>query len=140
MPYKESWIERAKNPKHYTPVPIPTAHKETGYNPTCGDEITLYLEPGNGKILRALHTGVCCAVCKASADALCDEIEYLPVRDAKAVVGAFRGVLGHTGNRGDLIRTDLAYELCYVAEALPSRVRCADLAWRVAEGVLEGME
>lgn len=141
MPYKESWIERAKNPRHFSGAPGSAGrYTGKGYNPTCGDEIYLCLEPQNGRIHRATFGGVCCAVCMASADALCDEIEHLPVREAKALVGAFRGVLRGTGGTEEKLRTDLAYDLVFIAETLPSRVRCADLAWRVAEEVMDRME
>lgn len=139
MPYRETWIERANHPQHLAKHPDETMHRGRGSNPTCGDELTVYMEPKDGRIIRAEYAGVCCAVCKASAETLCDEVRDLSIPEAKAVVGAFRGALWRQESGEGLFRSELAPELCDVAVVLPSRARCADLAWRIAEGVLEGM-
>jgi hypothetical protein len=42
--YREIILDHYRNPRNRGELPIPPAHAETGFNPLCGDEITLYVQ------------------------------------------------------------------------------------------------
>mgnify|MGYP001567982975 CR=1 FL=1 len=54
-------------------------------NPTCGDELTLYIQTKNGIVEAAGFTGVCCALSTASASLFTDYIRNKTITELKSI-------------------------------------------------------
>jgi len=54
-------------------------------NPTCGDEVTLYLKVDGDVIVEAWHQARGCLLCKASASILCEHVDKMRITDAKMI-------------------------------------------------------
>ncbi len=72
--YKEYILDLYRNPKNKKKIENATysAHKN---NPTCGDEITIYVKIEGGKVIDAGHEGVGCAISQASASLFTEHIK-----------------------------------------------------------------
>ena len=71
--YAEIILDHYKNPHHHGKLENPTVTFDDS-NPLCGDKIHLELLLENGLIVDAAFSGEGCAISKASASMLMDEI------------------------------------------------------------------
>lgn len=107
-----------------------------GVNPSCGDELTLFLRIENNVIEEASFTGHGCAVSQASSDMMADLITGETVEEAQRLLGLFFNMIkGETLSTEDLEDLDEVAELESISR-MPARVKCAELAWRTLEKVL----
>ena len=109
-----------------------------GVNPSCGDELTLQLRVENDVIEEASFTGHGCAISQASADIMADLITGETVEEARRLAGLFLAMIrGEELSEEDLEDLDEAAQLQDISH-MPARVKCAELAWRTLDGMLEG--
>ena len=114
-------------------------HEHEGINPSCGDEMVLRLRlSGDGKTIEEVaFTGQGCAVSQASADIMADLITGESVEEAKRLSGLFiRMIQGEELSDEEQEDLDEAYELESISR-MPARVKCAELAWRTLDGMLD---
>ncbi|MDU6010949.1 MAG: SUF system NifU family Fe-S cluster assembly protein [Slackia sp.] len=114
-------------------------HEHEGINPSCGDELVLKLRLGDDgrTIEEAAFTGHGCAVSQASADMMADLITGESVEEARRLCELFIGMVqGKELSDQDREDLDEAAELETISR-MPARVKCAELAWRTLEGMLE---
>ncbi len=113
------------NPVGYAPDFVATIEEE-GYNPSCGDELTLSLcIDAQGEISPIGFTADACAICKASASLMCEHslnkhAQQLLI-DIEVLSEAIR--LGH----------DIPFENLYCLGQVSrhrSRINCALLPWQ----------
>ena len=108
-------------------------HIMPGKNPSCGDEMTLYLHTENKVIEEASFTGHGCAVSQASADIMAEMITGKTIDEAKTLVDLFlKMIKGDTLSQQEFDLLDEAGELQNISR-MPSRVKCAELAWRTLD-------
>lgn len=115
-------------------------HTREGVNPSCGDELTLTLRIEDGLVEEAAFTGSGCAVSQASADIMADLIDGEKVEDARRVCELFLAMVrGEALSQEELERLGDAAELESISR-MPARVKCAELAWRTLEAMLDDAE
>ena len=69
---------------------LPDADMEMrGYNPTCGDDITLRLKVENDVVVDGAFTGSGCAISQASADMMLDLVIGKPREEALHLADIF---------------------------------------------------
>lgn len=108
-----------------------------GVNPSCGDELTLQLRIEGDLIEEASFVGSGCAVSQASADMMADLITGESIEEAKRLLGLFLGMIkGEELSEEDKEDLDEAAELEGISR-MPARVKCAELAWRTLEKLLD---
>ena len=106
-------------------------------NPSCGDELSLAVRIEDNVIKEAAFTGHGCAVSQASADMMADLITGETVEEARRLTGLFLSMTkGEELSPLDLEDLDEAAELQSISK-MPARVKCAQLAWRTLEAILE---
>ena len=134
--YTAALMEHNAHPDYKYEMDSPTASHE-GINPSCGDELVLSLRVEGGVVEEAAFTGHGCAVSQASADMMADLITGESVQEARRLCGLFLGMVkGDQLSEEDLEDLDEAAELRSIS-MMPARVKCAELAWRTLEGMLE---
>jgi len=71
--YRENILDYYKHPRNKEVLPNATLlHREL--NPLCGDDVTVYLQIENNKIIRATFMGTGCAISQASISLLTEKI------------------------------------------------------------------
>lgn len=131
-----TFMEHNSHPDYKYEMESPT-HSHDGINPSCGDELTLMLRVENGVIEEASFTGHGCAISQASADIMADLITGETAEEAKRLSGLFLAMIrGEELSEDDFEDLDEAAQLKDISH-MPARVKCAELAWRTLDGILE---
>lgn len=129
--YKEAILEHYKRPRNRGALPDAT-HRHEGLNPSCGDELELYVKVEDGVVRQVRFEGQGCAISQASASMMSERITGESVAEALAIAAAFKAMI-----RGEPA-ADIIGEPTVLqgVSKLPARVKCADLAWITLEHAL----
>ncbi len=133
--YQEILLEHNSKPRNFRRLEEATQTAE-GYNPLCGDRITLYLNVDDGVIADVAFQGSGCAISRASASMLTQSIKGQSVARAEEIFGAFHQMLTEPGLELDYDTLGDLETLSGVVE-FPTRIKCAVLAWHTLRAALE---
>lgn len=134
--YQEVILDHSKKPRNYR-VLEGADHRAEGYNPLCGDRVTIYLKVANGKIDELTFQGSGCAISTSSASLLTETLKGKTLDEADALFEKFHALVTG-GADGKLAEDDSLGKLAVfsgVAE-FPIRVKCATLAWHTLRSAL----
>lgn len=137
--YQELILDHNARPRNFGPLDGAT-HNAEGYNPTCGDQITVHMVVVEGTITKLSFEGQGCAISKASASLMTEKLSGLPLADAQGIFGAFHTLLAGAQDPTDLSSVDerLGKLLAFSGvRAFPMRVKCATLAWHTLQAALK---
>jgi nitrogen fixation protein NifU and related proteins len=133
--YKEVILEHYKRPHNRGRLEDPS-HVQEGVNPSCGDELTLFLRVEDGVIRAVGFEGEGCAISQASASLMTDALKDRSVEQALELSRAFRDMI-----RGQPPVPELGELSALQGIAkLHARVKCATLAWTTLDAALEAPE
>jgi nitrogen fixation NifU-like protein len=82
--YRDYILEHYRRPHNFGTLDAPDARHE-GFNPLCGDRITVTLAIRDGIVTDVAFTGRGCAISQASASLLTDEVRGKPVAEVEAM-------------------------------------------------------
>ena len=136
--YQEVILDHSRHPRHFGVLEGAT-HRGQGYNPLCGDRVTVYLHvDDNGHIDDVSFEGRGCAISQASASLMTETIKGRSVAKAKELMGGFLHLV--KGDQANGLANDDRERLDVMAgvSAFPMRVKCATLAWHTMKSALEG--
>ena len=108
-----------------------------GVNPSCGDDIFLNLKMNGDVIEDASFQGDGCAISQASADMMIDLVLGKTKQEALELADRFLRMIRGEATEAEKESLDEAAILEDVSH-MPARVKCAELAWRTLDGMLEG--
>ena len=132
--YQEVILDHNRSPRNFRRIEAPT-HQAEGYNPLCGDRISLTLRLDGDRIADMAFEGAGCAISKASASLMTDRLMGSTVDEARALFERFhRMVTGAVDQEAEDLGKLTA--LAGVRE-FPVRVKCASLAWHTLKAALE---
>ncbi|MEJ2508844.1 MAG: SUF system NifU family Fe-S cluster assembly protein [Gammaproteobacteria bacterium] len=131
--YQEVIFDHNRNPRNFGKLEGAN-HKAEGFNPLCGDRLTLYLKvDDDGVIEDVAFDGKGCAISVASASLMTEALRGKPVAEAEALFRGFHDLL--TDGHGAPVELGKLKVLEGV-KAYPSRIKCATLAWHTLESAL----
>lgn len=135
--YQETIIGHAKAPKNFKV--LGTANRKIeGYNPLCGDRLTLFLNIEGDVVKEAAFQGSGCAISTASASLMTEAVKGRTVADATQLADDFHKLITGTPDQTpDTARLGKLAVFTGVCE-YPSRVKCASLAWHSLKAALHG--
>lgn len=136
--YQETVLEHSKTPRNYRELRTAN-YKAEGFNPLCGDHVTVYVDLDEDAVRDVSFQGSGCAISKASASMMTQsvkgktraEIEKLFERFHDMVTGR---VSADGGDQSDLGKLSVFGGV----SAYPARVKCATLAWHALRAALNG--
>ena len=134
--YQEVILDHAKRPRNFHPMEN-ADHQAKGYNPLCGDKVTIYLHMVDDHIADISFQGSGCAISTASASILTEALKGKTRAEAEALFEEFHDLV--TGNPVKSAAPALGKLAVFsgVSE-FPVRVKCASLAWHTLKSALEG--
>jgi len=135
--YQEVIIDHGRRPRNFRQLDDPTRTAE-GINPSCGDEITLYVKLDNdGNIADIAFQGSGCAISQASASLMTAALKDKTQEEALALFARVNGMLTQ-GATSEVERAELG-KLAVLSGVweFPTRVKCATLAWHTLRHALE---
>lgn len=136
--YTAAFMEHVQYPDYKYELEGAT-HSHEGVNPSCGDDLVLQVRLGaDGRIEEAAYTGHGCAVSQASADMMSDLMVDKTPEEAIELCELFKRMIRGEETNAELLedRLDEAAMLSDIAH-MPARVKCAELAWRTLQEMLE---
>ena len=80
--YQEVILDHNRSPRNYRAM-MNANRKAQGYNPLCGDHVTVYLDLEEGVIKDISFQGSGCAISKASASMMTAELKGKTEAEAK---------------------------------------------------------
>jgi len=137
--YQEVILDHNKKPRNFRVIEN-AAHTADGKNPLCGDALRVYVAMDGDKIADVAFKGAGCAISKASASMMTQEVKGRTREEAEELFNEF-----HRMVTGDLdIETDENHlgKLRIFSGVLefPARVKCASLSWHTLNAALHGDE
>jgi len=133
--YQDVILDHCKRPRNFRA--IEGAEQTQGYNPLCGDKVTIYVRMDGDRISDIGFEGSGCAISTASASILTETLKGKTRGEAEALFDVFHGlVTGKTPGNGKSKLGKLAV-FSGVSE-FPARVKCATLAWHTLMSALSG--
>ena len=134
--YQEVVIDHSKQPRNFRRIESATRTAE-GFNPLCGDQLTLYVKLADGLIEDIAFQGSGCAISKASASLMTMALKGKKQEEALALFGRFHAMLTE-GPNGKVKREEMG-KLAVLSGVweFPVRVKCATLAWHTLRKALE---
>lgn len=133
--YQEVIVDHTKSPRNFGVLDTATHHAE-GYNPLCGDKLSLFLRLDNESRIEAIRfIGEGCSISTASASLMTEALRGKTVAEAEALLQDFHHMLTQASDASNQQRLGKLAILAGVA-AYPARVKCATLAWHTLEAAL----
>ena len=86
--YQEVILDHNKRPRNFRTIEG-ASHYADGYNPLCGDKLTLTMTLEGDSIADVAFTGSGCAISKASASLMTDSLKGKSVGEARALFQRF---------------------------------------------------
>ena len=136
--YNEILLDHNMHPGHKHELPDADLEMR-GYNPTCGDDITLRLKVADGIVVDGDFTGSGCAISQASADMMLDLVIGKPKEEALRLSDIFLRMIKSDATGEEIEELEEAGVLQDVSH-MPARVKCAVLGWHTLEQMLEDEE
>lgn len=138
--YQSTILDHNKKPRNFHALARPTHHAD-GFNPLCGDKISVWLQVEADVIRDVSFQGSGCAISTASASIMTESVKGKPVAEADALFQRFHDVV--TGGIGDEPSDETLDALGKLAvfagvREYPARVKCASLAWHALRAALAG--
>lgn len=134
--YQELILDHSKRPRNFKALDQ-VSYKAEGYNPLCGDRLTLYLKIEGDLISDIGFQGSGCAISKASASMMTDAVKGKTISQARELFGHFHRMLSDIP--ADQSNHEPLGKLAVFAgvSEFPVRVKCATLAWHTLKAGLE---
>jgi len=132
--YKEIILDHYRSKKNRRKLDTADYHQE-GVNPSCGDDIELFIKTDAGLITEITYDGIGCSICTASANMLCEALVGNSVEFADKVLGHFKGMLTRA-EEPDFPDAAADLEALQGIRDFPVRIKCALLAWNTLAQIL----
>lgn len=137
--YQELILDHNKNPRNRGSLADPD-RKVEGYNPLCGDHVTIFLKLDGDVVKEVKFEGSGCAISTASASLMTETLEGKTLEEAKAVFRKFHALVTgepeETHEGPGLGKLEVFSGICQY----PARVKCATLAWHTLDAALDHRE
>lgn len=153
--YREVILDHYRSPRNQGELETPPAVRTEGFNPLCGDEVTVYIDVDDDNVITDLAiAGQGCSISQASASMMSAAVKGKPVAEARHLIAAFKGLMSiHEGELGgdgseaemgietdavDAGDTDLGdLEALKGVVKFPVRIKCATLGWNTLAQALD---
>jgi len=134
--YQEVILDHSRKPRNFRCLEE-ADHRVDGFNPLCGDKVTLFVRLENGELKDISFQGSGCAISTASASMMTEKLKGKSTQEAMRLFDEFHDlVTGKAGQGADLGKLAVFSGVC----EFPIRVKCATLAWHALKAALIGAE
>lgn len=138
--YQELIVDHSKRPRNFGKLEGANRHA-AGYNPLCGDKVTVYLKMKDDIVEDVRFEGSGCAISTASASMMTEKAKGKTLQEAEKLFEVFHGLVtgAHPGESDDSEQLGKLAVFSGVSE-FPMRVKCATLPWHTFRSALHGSD
>ena len=133
--YQQVILDHNKKPRNFRKLEN-ASHTAEGYNPLCGDQLTIYLNVANDAVQEIAFEGSGCAISKAAASMMTQALKGKSKEQAEELFKEFHSMV--TGELNEETDENSLGNLKIFAgvREFPVRVKCATLAWHTLHAAL----
>ena len=135
--YQEIVMDHNRRPRNFGSIADSTSSSE-GFNPLCGDQVTVFLKVSDEIVEDVSFEGVGCAISKSSASMMTEGVKGKSVEEALMVFQAFRRMLTTTSDQVEDSEILGDLEILKGVSQYPTRIKCATLSWHTLQAALQG--
>jgi nitrogen fixation NifU-like protein len=132
--YQEVIVDHSKRPRNFHK--LEQGKSAEGYNPLCGDRVTVYVDAAGDVVRDVSFEGSGCAISTASASVMTEVVKGKSRAEAKKLFNTFHTMVTKGAQAIDGRDLGKLSVFAGVSE-FPSRVKCAVLAWHTLEAALK---
>ena len=136
--YQEVILDHNKSPRNNRALDD-ADRRADGYNPLCGDRVTVFVNIEGDIVKDVTFEGSGCAISTASASLMTQSLKGKTLEEAKALFTRFHGLVTgepaevEQGSNPGLGKLEVFSGVC----KYPARVKCATLAWHTVNAALD---
>jgi nitrogen fixation NifU-like protein len=133
--YQQVILDHNKKPRNFRKLESAN-HTADGYNPLCGDQLTVYLNLEDDQVKEVGFEGTGCAISKASASMMTQAVKGKSKEQAESLFKEFHSMV--TGELNEETEENILGNLKIFAgvREFPVRVKCATLPWHTLHAAL----
>jgi len=136
--YQEVVLDHSRKPRNFKALDGAN-RKADGYNPLCGDKVTIYIKLEDGRVADISFQGSGCAISTASASILTETLKGKTEQEVETLFEKFHDLVTGESRNEDPDATDLGkLEVFSGVSEFPARVKCATLSWHTLRAALKG--
>jgi len=132
--YRDIIVDHNRHPRNFREIPD-ADRRADGFNPLCGDKLTVFVKLDGDRISDVSFSGSGCAISVASASLLTESIKGRTLPEAEALFKQMHQLLTQEDAVIDLPSLGKLGALSGVRE-FPARVKCASLCWHTLDAAL----
>ena len=133
--YQQVILDHNKKPRNFRKLETAN-HTAEGYNPLCGDQLTVYLNLENDQVKDVGFEGSGCAISKAAASMMTQAVKGKSKEQAEKLFNEFHSmVMGELNEETEANSLGNLKIFAGVRE-FPVRVKCATLPWHTLHAAL----
>lgn len=133
--YQDVIVSHTKNPHNRRAMPSAT-HEHEGYNPLCGDRVTVHLKVEAGRIADVAWEGAGCAISTSSVSLMTDALRGKTLKETDEMWKEFQHLILRDGPADETKLGKL--KVFFGVGEFPARVKCATLCWHTMRAALAG--
>jgi nitrogen fixation NifU-like protein len=136
--YQEVIFDHNRNPRNFRVMENADREVE-GFNPLCGDRLTLFLKLQGDEITDVSFQGSGCAISTASVSLMTEIVKGKTEAEAEILFKQFHDM---TTGKEENVNLEAIGKLAVLAgvREYPARVKCATLAWHTLDAALKNEE
>lgn len=134
--YQDTILEHNKRPRNFRVIENATRELE-GFNPLCGDRLTLYLKLDGEKVTDVSFQGHGCAISTSSASLMTEVVKGKTKVEVLRLFDAFHRLIVRDGTPPSKEEIGKLAVFSGVGE-FPARVKCATLCWHTLKAEIDG--
>jgi len=133
--YQQVILDHNKKPRNFRKLETAN-HSAEGFNPLCGDQLTIYLNLEGDMVKEVGFEGSGCAISKAAASMMTQAVKGKSKEEAESLFQEFHSMV--TGELNEETDENSLGNLKIFAgvREFPVRVKCATLAWHTLHAAL----
>jgi nitrogen fixation NifU-like protein len=137
--YQQVILDHNKKPRNFRKLEGAN-HTAEGYNPLCGDHLTVYLQLENEAVKEVSFEGSGCAISKAAASMMTQAVKGKTKPEVEQLFQEFHTMV--TGDPEEEMAPNQLGNLTIFAgvREFPVRVKCATLSWHTMHAALNNQE
>jgi nitrogen fixation NifU-like protein len=132
--YRDVIVDHNRQPRNFGKLEPADAHAD-GYNPLCGDRLTIYVKLDGDRVTDVKFDGAGCAISVASASLLTEAVKGKTRGEVDALYHDVHELLTQQDASSDPTKLGKLAALSGVRE-FPARVKCASLCWHTLNAAL----
>ena len=127
--YQAIILDHNKRPRRYG-RPGAYTHMAEGYNPLCGDKVSVFLSLDKDQIIDIHFETASCAICKASASMMAEKLNDKSLEKAERICQRIEALLLADSKPEAEVSVDGDIAALAGVRNFPARIKCAVLPWQ----------